>query len=133
MFQSISCLTELSTDDSGNEQAAVRISEEASWVCLDLRKGEALAGILSVDLDASLKWSNKAADGASELGVSLDWSWVWEGDSWWASGALDTLVDVLLVDMLVHEMLMLWREVRLTVAVLAGDLYSPWKLIKVMF
>lgn len=81
----------------GIHEVGVHIGEESLRVGLDLSNAEAST---SVDVntsgvvdDTSLEWTSQAADRHAVV-LASDWLWVREGESWWASSATGSLVDV---------------------------------------
>lgn len=84
--------SELTTDSTGNSQARVSISKEASRVLLDLADVEAVSGILSVGQQASLEGTLLAADTAANAIANING--VGESNSGRTRGTLGSLVDV---------------------------------------
>lgn len=112
----ISCLSNLSTDSTGNGNIGVDIRKESAWVLLDLRDVEVLAGVNAIVVeDTSLEWALQGemsvnvtrhsrtplsvatylktanADAVARLALI---GRVRESDTWWAGLAADGLMDV---------------------------------------
>merc|ERR1712225_204127 len=90
----LEALIKLATNDSRDEESSVGISEETSWVGLDLRESESSTSICDVvgALDAGDEWSSQTSDTASN--TISHWTWVRECNAWRTRCSLQSLVNV---------------------------------------
>ena len=85
-------LCKLSPYSAWNSQGRVRIAEEACGVRLDLLDMKTRTSVhTSSAINASLEGSLEATNAVHVLLIA---NWIWERNSWWTIGTLDTLVDV---------------------------------------
>ena len=87
--------SKLAANNTSREEHGVSISEEASWVCLDLCELETSSSVdwwvRASDVDASREGTLQTTLGASVLVVT---DWVREGDSWRSTPALRSLMNM---------------------------------------
>lgn len=69
----------------------MRVGEESSWVCFDLRDGETNASINSIRENTS---QERTLDTSNTVSVLVITHGVGEGDARWARGTLVSLVNV---------------------------------------